>query len=72
MPQIAKMASENTKDGPDMLQTLQIIDFWQKMVTQKNSVPQMLKSALSLILNHFSPLLLQSKLDYFTLSTILS
>ena len=35
MPQIAEMASEITQDGPDMLQTLQIIDFWQKMATQK-------------------------------------
>ena len=35
MPQIAEMASEIPKDGPDMLKTLQIIDFHQKMETQK-------------------------------------
>ena len=35
MPQMAEMASEITKYGPDMLKTLQIIDFHQKMETQK-------------------------------------
>ena len=50
MPQMAEMASEITKDGPDMLKTLQIIDFHQKMETLKNSVPHMLKSGLSVIL----------------------
>ena len=35
MAEMAEMASEITKDGPGILKTLQIIDFWQKMETQK-------------------------------------
>ena len=35
MPEMAKTASEIVKDGPDIPKALQIIDFHQKMETQK-------------------------------------